>query len=138
MRILGIDYGAQRVGLALGDTESKLATPWKIIPHEGSLSVISRLRDILLQEKITSVVVGMPHPLRQSTTPSAQMREVLKFTRGLKGLGVDVHHENEALTSRLAAHQAQESGASGAQDDLAAAAILQTWLDRYPSAEGRL
>lgn len=137
MRILGIDYGAQRVGLALGDTESKLATPWKIIPNEGSLAVISRLHDILLQEKITSIVVGMPHSFRPSAAPSAQMHEVLKFTRGLKGLGAVVYQEDEALTSRLAARQAQESGAYGAKDDLAAAAILQTWLDRFQSADNR-
>ncbi len=130
MRILGIDYGAKRVGLALGDTESRLATPWKVIPNEGLLALVSRLHDILTSEEIQTVIVGVPSRLRQARQQYAPPREIERFIKSLSGLQIKIYKEDETMTSRLALRQAQEGGRSGSQDELAAAAILQTWLDK--------
>ncbi len=131
MRILGIDYGAKRVGLALGDTDSRLATPWSIIPNEGAPALLVRVRDILAREDIQVVIVGVPKRLRQSRQQYTPAREIDSLIANLSSLrGVKVYTEDETMSSRLALRQAQEGRRSGSQDDLAAAAILQTWLDR--------
>ena len=129
MRVLGIDYGEKNVGIALGDTESKIATPWGVLPNEGSLPLLSRLHDIVARDLVEAIVVGIPRPLRDSRLENDQVREVRKFMAGLEGLGVKIHEEDEALTSKIAARQAQEMGEKEKRDDLAAAAILQSWLD---------
>ncbi len=129
MRILGIDYGSKRVGLALGDTDSKVASPWGVVPNEGALALVARLKDIVDRDQVTTVVVGIPRPLHDTSAENEQVRAVRTFIESLKGLGVEVVEADETLTSRLAAKQALEAGEREKRDDLAAAAILQTWLD---------
>ena len=130
MRVLGIDYGEKRVGVALGDTDSKIASPWGTIPNEGSLALLAKLHEIVARDLVEAIVVGIPKPLRNRNRENAQVREVRKFLEGLKGLGVAVHEEDETMTSKLAASQALEMGERDKRDDLAAANILQSWLDR--------
>jgi len=130
MRILGIDYGSKRVGLALGDTESKIATPWSVLPNEGALPLLARIHEIVERDLVEQIVVGIPRPLKDPVVENEQVREVRKFMVGLKGLNLPVHEEDETLTSELARKQAAETGDTTKRDDLAAAAILQTWLDR--------
>ncbi len=130
MRVLGIDYGAKRVGLALGDTETRLATPWRIVQNEGRVVLLARLHDVVTQEEIGTIVVGVPRPLRHPHAASDQTRDILSFVEALRRLGILVETEDEALTSQLASRLAEESGSREKLDDLAAAAILQTWLDR--------
>lgn len=137
MRILGIDYGAKRVGLALGDTESKIATPWSVVPNEGALALLAKLQAVITEEQVKGVVIGIPRPLRSPNMENDQVREVRKFIEGLSGLGVDVHEEDETMSSGLAARQMQEMGEKGKRDDLAAAVILQTWLDRRNAVSSR-
>jgi putative holliday junction resolvase len=130
MRILGIDYGEKRVGLAIGDTDSKIATPWGTLPNEGALALIAKIHEIVTRDLVKKIVVGIPRPLRDSSKENAQVKEVRKFIDGLNGLGVPVVEQDETLSSQLAAKQAQEMGEREKRDDLAAAAILQTWLDK--------
>lgn len=130
MRILGIDYGEKRVGIALGDTESGIATPWGVVPNEGALALLARIHDIVNRDLVEAIVIGIPRPLRDASMENEQVRIVRSFMNGLEGLGIPVHEEDETLTSRLAARQAEEMGEREKRDDLAAAAILQTWLDR--------
>ncbi len=130
MRILGIDYGSKRVGLALGDTESRIASPLMVVPNDGSEKLFARLREIFAQEQIRHVVVGIPLSLRQPGVENDQLRDVRTFIDGLAALGVEIFEENEMMSSGLAARQVQEMGKKGKRDDLAAAVILQSWLDR--------
>jgi putative Holliday junction resolvase len=130
MRILGIDYGSKRVGLALGDTESRIASPLMVVPNDGAAQLFTRLRDLFAQEQIKHVVVGVPLSLRQPGEENDQLREVRHFINGLAELGVEIFEENEMMSSGLAARQVQETGKKGKRDDLAAAVILQSWLDR--------
>lgn len=130
MRVLGIDYGEKRVGIALGDTESNVASPWGTLTNEGALPLVAKIHEIVTRDLVEAIVVGIPRPLRDSSKENDQVREVRKFIAGLEGLGVPVHEEDETLTSRIAARQAEEMGEREKRDDLAAAAILQTWLDK--------
>ena len=129
MRILGIDYGSKRVGLALGDTDSKLASPWGVIPNEGFDRLTDRISEVIDRDEVEKLIVGIPRPLKDPTAKNQQVREVSEFVEVLKTLGVDVEVADETLTSKLAATLAKETGDKKKRDDLAAAAILQGWLD---------
>lgn len=130
-RVLGIDYGSKRVGVALGDTDSKVASPWGVAPNEGALALVARIKEIVDRDEVGTIVVGIPRPLRDTSAENEQVRAVRTFIESLKGLGVEVVEADETLTSRLAARQAQEMGEMEKRDDLAAAAILQTWLESH-------
>lgn len=130
MRVLGIDFGAARVGLSLGDTESRIASPWGVIAEADRLALLARIHDVVKRDLVEAIVVGMPRPLKDSSQQNAQVLEVQSFVQDVQRLGLPVYTEDEAMTSRLAARQMQDRGEKGKRDDLAAAAILQTWLDR--------
>lgn len=130
MRILGLDYGSKRIGVALGDTESRIASPWQVIEVRSRDQVLNEIRDLIQREKIEKMIVGVPKPLGERERENDQVREVRSFIEELDVLNVAVEEEDEVLTSRLAASQMRERGEKGKRDDLAAANILQSWLDR--------
>lgn len=130
MRLMGIDYGSKRVGIALGDTESRISSPWKVLQNEGALALLDSINEIAKRDMVEAFVVGVPEPLRDASLENRQVKEIKIFIEGLKRLGMPVHEVSEVLTSRLAAQQAAEAGEKNKRDDLAASAILQTWLDR--------
>lgn len=130
MRVLGIDYGAKRVGIALGDTESRIASPWSVLSNDGTEKLIDEISEIMDREDAPKVIVGLPVPLVHRDHPTEQTEEVQVFIDALKGAGLDVEAVDEALSSKLAAIFAREAGHKEKRDDLAAATILQTWLDR--------
>lgn len=133
MRILGIDYGEKRVGLAMGDTESRIASPWGSLTNEGSLALLAKIHEIVQRDLVEQIVIGVPRPLKDSSLENEQVKAIRYFIEELKRLGVLIHEQDEALTSRLAARQAAEMGEREKRDDLAAANILQTWLDKQRS-----
>jgi putative Holliday junction resolvase len=130
MRVLGIDYGSKRVGLALGDTETRLASPWGLIPNDGFDRLSDRISEVIDRDEVEMIVIGVPHPLRDPSFENEQVREVREFIEVLKHTGIQIQTADETLTSKIAARQSKQAGSSGKRDDLAAAAILQGWLDR--------
>lgn len=132
MRILGLDYGAARIGVALGDSVTRVATPWNIISNESFEDVVIRLREIVQREGVETLVVGIPRPLNDHQRETGQAKEIRRFIERLKSEGFQVVEEDETLTSKIAADQMKEMGERGKRDDLAAAAILQHYLDRLP------
>ncbi len=129
MRILGIDYGSARVGVALGDSETRVASPWRIIANESDEDVIERLMELARVEGVTRFVVGVPRPLSDQTRVTDQAKEIRDFIELLSKAGIETVETNETLTSKVAADQVREMGGKGKRDDLAAAAILQFYLD---------
>lgn len=130
MRILGIDYGSSRVGIALGDTDAPLASAWMVLQNKGEDALISEIQDVVKREMAEKVVVGIPRPFANQSAANDQVRDILAFVEKLRATGLDVDTFDESLTSRIASQQAHESGRKGSQDDLAAASMLQGWLDR--------
>ncbi len=129
MRVLGIDYGAKRIGVALGDTDSKIATPWKVIEVEGLADQVGEIRDCYQHEGASALVVGIPYThLGQEGEQAEATRSFIKI---LRAEGFTVHEVDERLSTRLADTHARESGRKGATDDLAAAVLLETWLEQY-------
>jgi putative Holliday junction resolvase len=130
MRVLGLDHGARRIGIALGDTESRIASPWGVITYDDRLDMLARIHDIAVRDLVETIVVGVPHLTRRRGQETEQMNEARAFVEDVKRWGLPVHEEDETLTSKLAAGQVREMGGKGKRDDLAAVAILQSWLDR--------
>lgn len=131
MRVLGIDYGAAHVGIALGDTDSCIASPWKVLDGRDRKVMLQELVHIIQAERVEAIVVGMPRRLHDQAEESAQTQEVRAFILELHELALPVFEENETWSTQVAARQMKDRGEKGKRDDLAAAVILQSYLDRY-------
>lgn len=132
MRLLGIDFGRGRLGVALGDTESRMASPLEVVPTSGGSleSIVLKVKALAAKEGITHLVVGVPFPLADQTRETAQAKEIRCFIEACRLEGLVAIEENETWSTRLAERQARQGERRGPSDDLAASAILQGYLDR--------
>ncbi|NNN20520.1 MAG: Holliday junction resolvase RuvX [Acidimicrobiales bacterium] len=132
-RVLGVDPGTVRVGLALSDSNRSVATPFKIILNENETQVVKCIGDIVGEEAITLVVVGVPVSLSGANGPKAL--ESLKLVSRLKQfLDIDVLGWDERFTSKIASRSLSELQRSskhrrGKLDANAAAIMLQSYLE---------
>lgn len=133
MRLLCLDYGSARIGVALGDDVTKVASPWSVIPNKNMEDVLLQIHELVALEAVERIVVGLPRPLADQTRETAQAKEIRQFIGRLRADGLDVVEQNETLSSKVAADQVKEMGGHGKRDDLAAAAILQSFLDAVPA-----
>lgn len=128
--ILGIDYGARRIGLALANTETRLAAPYDTLASGADL--VSKILEIIADEAIDEVVVGLPRNLDGEDTPQTVL--VRRFAAELADRSkLPVHLQDEALTSEEAKRQLleQSHGSSVSRqliDQVAASIILQDYL----------
>lgn len=131
MRILALDHGLARVGAAICDPTETLTRPLEVIAPPDPAAVAEMVR----REGAELVVVGLPVSL--SGEEGEQARLAREFADELAGaLDVPVETYDERLTSRLAAGSARE-GATGAPDSLAAAHLLESYLQhRSGTARG--
>lgn len=142
MRVLGVDYGERRIGLALSDASGTLARPWKTVPRTGNaLQVAHALvaeTDVLAvqDEPVSVIVVGFPR--RLSGEPNAQTARVVDVVERLRGLvSIPVVLQDERLSSHeaedlLAAREKDWRKRKLQLDAMAAAVILQDYLDARP------
>lgn len=142
MRVLGIDYGARRIGLALSDATATLASPWRLLQRPPSdaetLRVVLAEIAVLAADSdgLEAVVVGWPR--RLDGTPTDQTPLVEAFARGLEAkLSVPVVLQDERLSSReaesrLALREPDWRKRKKHIDAAAAAIILQDYLDGRP------
>jgi putative holliday junction resolvase len=84
MRVLGIDYGAKRIGLALGDTETCVATPWDVLSEMNMLGMLAKIHDAIQRDGVEAIVVGVPRPLKEPMLENEQMRTVRAFIDRVK------------------------------------------------------
>lgn len=137
--MLGIDYGARRVGLALSDVTGTLASPWRLLQRPSSETAtlaelaheIERLRGET--DGLEAVVVGWPR--RLDGTPTQQTPTVEAFARALEQrVGIPVILQDERLSSheadsRLAERERNWRRRKPKLDAAAAAIVLQDYLD---------
>ena len=132
-RVLGLDYGERRIGLALSDPLGIIARPLAIIDRKETKDYISRISEIISEKKITSIVVGLPLTLKGHN--SKQTEIVLAFIDQLKSeLQIPILSIDERLSSMAAKKslqlQAVKTGhEKGRVDETAAAIFLQEYLD---------
>ena len=125
MKILGIDYGAKWVGLAISDDGRLLAFAYKTL--ENNFKVFSVLNEIVKKEEIYKIVIGLPLNKKMKSTP--QTTETKNWVEKLiKKVEVPIDFENEILTSKAA----DKLGVKN-QHAAAAAIFLQSYLDRNKS-----
>lgn len=129
-RALGVDYGTKRIGLALSDEIRLTAQPLDVVGRGELLEV---LKSLVREHDIDTVVVGLPTGLAghegESASGARQLASEIEET-----LGLDVVFVDERFTSRIAENVLVESGVrrrerKEAVDKVAAAIILQTYLD---------
>lgn len=129
-RVLGIDVGSVRVGVALSDAAGTIASPHSTVPAGDDL--IDRLADLAAQESCDTVVVGLPKGMSGRDTASTQMARAVAKQLAERGLNVQLW--DERLSSAEAERVLLSAGRRREQrklerDPIAAAIILQGWLD---------
>ena len=144
--MLGIDYGARRIGLALSDATATLASPWRMLQRPPSEPETLRMLIIEISslknddDGLEAVVVGWPRRLDGSPTDLTPI--VQAFAQSLKAqVDVPVILQDERLSSteaesRLARREKDWRKRKQQLDAAAAAVILQDYLDSRPRAAG--
>ncbi len=143
-RILAIDYGRKRVGLAISDELGLMAQPLATIVRTNRRNDLRRLRLLAREHQVRCVVIGLPLHLDGRTSEMAT--EVKSFASRLKKeLGLPVELVDERLTSWEAAEMSPSKGATksrinsgtriagkgSSRDDVAAAIILRDYLGEH-------
>ena len=126
-RVLGIDFGLKKIGLAL--TEGYLAEPLVVLKvKEKTAKVIQKINIICEEEKIDKIVIGLPE--------SGLVKKIKKFGEELRKISSrPVVYHPETLTTRDAFVKMKEAGLKREnrkkkEDAVAAALILQSWLEK--------
>jgi len=133
MAILGLDYGAKKIGVAKSDEFGSFAMPFEIIRSDNLQAIIERLKAIIFQESITKIVVGLPISLAdvEAKSDNQQLKEVKEFVEQLKAsLSLPLIFEDERLSSKQAGEMIRNSPQKGDDDAVAAMLVLQTYLDK--------
>ena len=125
MRVLALDFGSARTGVAVSDETGTLARPIGVVERAATDAGLTRLAEIVAAEEAALVVVGLPLTLRGEH--GAQARETAAFVEGLRArLEVPVETYDERFTTTLA----QQTSGRAPEDAVAAAHLLQGWLER--------
>ena len=133
MRILALDHGSKRIGVAISDELKVIAQPLEYIPAEPFANFIVRLKELIREKEVDLILLGMPRNMDGSYGPAAL--KVQEFAALLKeNVAVPITTWDERLTSA----QAQRYLISGnvrrqerkeKVDKMAAAILLQSYLD---------
>lgn len=132
MKILGIDLGEVRVGLALSDDLGMLAHPLETVAVKQT-PVIPRIVEVVQREKVSRIILGLPRNMDGSYGPAAEKTRA--FAEKLRAeVPCEVQLWDERLTSVAAQRALHETGRNVKQsrqviDQVAAQMILQGWLD---------
>jgi putative Holliday junction resolvase len=131
MRVLGLDLGEQRTGVALSDPMGWLASPLTVLAHTSQEADMAAIEELTHQHKVVRVVVG--YPRNMNGTVGAQARRVERYVAELQQrLSVPVVLWDERLSTAQAERLIHESGRRVRReriDAAAAAVILQSYLD---------
>jgi putative Holliday junction resolvase len=132
-RIVALDVGAKRIGVASANVVARLATPVKTL--DVSDEIFEDITQLLAQQTASAVVLGLPRGMQGQETE--QTKSVQAFADKLqKHLDVPLYWQDEALTSKLSEDRLRLSGKhyeKGEVDALAATYILEDYLEGQPT-----
>jgi len=133
-RLLAIDYGARRVGLALSDPLKMIASPYRTIINNNNTILIEEIETIIAAEDVELTIIGLP--LGMAGQKTEQTKKVEEFVDKLTDRGIIIKYEDERWSSVAAKRSMKEQNIkSGHNKDLvdqtAAAIFLQQYLDRH-------
>jgi putative Holliday junction resolvase len=134
VRVLGIDLGSKRIGIATSDRSGTIATPYTVLLRCGSMGGDHRnIAKMVVEEEAEAVIVGLPLNMDGSEGKAAQAARI-EAARMATVVGVPVHVHDERLTTveadRVLMEQKMNAQARRrVVDKVAAAVMLQSWLD---------
>ncbi|TSC95642.1 MAG: putative holliday junction resolvase [Parcubacteria group bacterium Athens1014_10] len=121
-KIIAIDYGEKRIGLAITDQRQKIVFPYLTLVNDKFF--LKNLKKICQKEKVEKIIIGLPLSLNSQET--VQTQEVREFTGLLKeNFEIPIIEEDERLTSKMADKLSAKN-----RDEKAAMIILESYLER--------
>ena len=133
MKILSIDYGEKRVGLAISDENEKLASRFLTVENKSLDNLIKKIKNVVLEKDISKIILGIPIGFKGE---SAQTRDIKEFSANLSGnIDIPIIEINEIFTSKMAEENLKKAGVKSEEikkiiDQEAARIILQDYLDK--------
>jgi len=133
MRILALDHGSKRIGVAVSDETKTIAQPLEYIPAEPFAGFLERLRQLIREKEIDLILIGLPRNMDGSYGPAAE--KVQTFVGVLGGaIPIPIKLWDERLTSAQANRILIQGGVRRDKrkekvDKMAAAILLQSYLD---------
>jgi putative Holliday junction resolvase len=132
-RVLGVDYGSVRIGLALSDPMRIIAKGYRTIPNNDH--AVAEITNIVREENVKTIVVGMPFDLKGEI--GSKGAEVEHFIAALRNaVSIEIKKYDERFTSVMAEKSLHEMGMTkkqrrnkGSIDEIASAILLQSYLD---------
>jgi putative holliday junction resolvase len=135
MRVLGIDHGTKRIGLAISDELGVIAQPLEFVPAEPFANFLARLKQIISEKQVELLLVGMPRNMDGSYGPAAL--KVQEFVAVLRdAVAIPIKTWDERLTSAQANRfliqaDVRRDKRKEKVDKTAAAILLQSYLDGF-------
>ena len=124
MKVLALDYGSARTGVAVSDPTGTLARPLEVVENASTPAGLKRLAELVEREGVERIVVGLPVTLRGER--GAQAEETETFVAALRAVTeVPIESFDERFTTKLAEAQPSEAPS----DAVAAAHLLSTYLE---------
>jgi putative Holliday junction resolvase len=137
MRILAVDPGSKRIGLALSDPTGTLATPLTVLTHVSRLADAVAVAEIARQHEVRLIVVGQSFDEEGNPNPegrrAARFAEVLRTQTGLPVVLWDEAFTTQDARAIRLEMNVRRKDRRGHLDSLAAALLLQSYLDAHPS-----
>jgi putative holliday junction resolvase len=124
VKVLALDYGSRRTGVAVSDPTGTLARPLGIVEQASTASGLAEVARLAREEDVERIVVGLPLTLRG--TRGEQAAETERFVEALRG-AVDL--PVELFDERFTTDLAQQTAGNAPEDALAAAHLLSTYLE---------
>lgn len=130
MKYLGIDWGKSKIGLAIADEKVKIASPIMTLSFNKPGEEIDKIKEVIKNEGVKILIVGQPTSLSGKPTSDQDFNKFVELLNLIEN--VEVKLEDERLTTKYAKSiHKQFSGYKKVSDDeIAATAILQGYLDR--------
>lgn len=137
MRIMGLDYGDRKIGIAVSDELGWTGQGLEVLVRKSPEHDLNRIKDIIQQYEVTEIVVGLPKNMNATIGPRGEI--CIEFAQTLQQiLNIPVHLWDERLTTVSANRTLIEGQVSRKKrklvvDKLAASLILQGYLDNFNS-----
>ena len=133
MKILSIDHGDKKTGLAISDKNEKLASRFLTVENKSSDNLIKEIKKIILEKNISKIILGIPIGFKGE---SAQTQNIKGFSAKLSdNIEIPIIEINEIFTSKMAEENLRKAGVKSEQikkiiDQGAARIILQDYLNK--------
>lgn len=127
-RVLALDFGAKRTGVAMTDPSRTVSTPHEPVLKANSSDGLASIAALVATYEVTRIVVGLPVGREGDQSPQAQ-RSRSFAARLAQHVDVPVELHDERFTSQLADRTVAQTGTGASRDSLAASHLLESWME---------